>query len=116
MKFSIITVVQNDRHNIVRTIKSVLSQTCKDYEYIIIDGNSSDGTSEIIKNYSSNRIRVFREKDKNLYDAINKGILKSKGNYVGFLHSGDLFISKNVLNEILILVPGVFFGCTMCVK
>ena len=78
--FSIITVSYNSQQTITKTIDSVLNQTCKDFEYIIIDGNSSDNTISIIKSYEKkfgNKLRWISEKDKGIYDAMNKGITLS---------------------------------------
>ncbi|MDA9966882.1 glycosyltransferase [Candidatus Pelagibacter sp.] len=100
MKFSIITVVKNDKINIESTINSVFLQNFSDYEHIIIDGNSSDGTSKIIKRTIRNRKKVIyiRRKDKNLYQALNRGIKVSKGDFVGILHSGDMYFNNKVLD------------------
>lgn len=99
MKFSIITVVKNDKNNIESTINSILRQNFTDYEHIIIDGNSSDGTSEIIKKKIINSKKVIykRKKDKNLYQALNRGIKIARGDYVGILHSGDNYFNNKVL-------------------
>ncbi len=98
MKFSIITVVKNDKLNIERTIKSVISQKFQNFEYIIINGLSNDGTTEIIKRYLKKRkVISINKKDKNLYDAINKGIKIAKGEYIFLLHSGDFFSSSKTL-------------------
>ena len=93
VKFSIITVVKNDKTNIETTIKSLSSQNFSDYEHIIIDGNSSDGTSEVIKKAIRNqkKINYIRKKDKNLYQALNRGIKVAKGDFIGILHSGDMY-------------------------
>jgi glycosyltransferase involved in cell wall biosynthesis len=99
-KFSIITVVKNDVSNILITINSVRNQSYKNYEHIILDGNSSDGTSEVILRNKNSKIHYIRKKDKNLYDAINKGILKSSGDYILLIHSGDFFYENNTLNMI----------------
>ncbi len=98
--FSIITVVYNDVKNIEKTIKSVLNQTYKDFEYIIIDGKSDDGTVEKIKKYEKEIDYWVSEKDKGIYDAMNKGARKAKGKYVYFLNCGDIFYSKGVLEEV----------------
>ena len=99
MKFSIITVVKNDKTNIELTIKSLSRQNFSDYEHIIIDGNSSDGTSEVIKKAIRNqkKINYIRKKDKNLYQALNRGIKVAKGDFVGILHSGDEYFNDKVL-------------------
>jgi len=99
-KFSIITVVKNDKNNILTTLNSVKNQNYSNYEHLVLDGNSNDGTSSIIKNNLSKKIKYFRQKDKNLYNAINKGISKSKGDYVMLLHSGDLFYNSKVIKNI----------------
>ena len=98
---TIITVVKNDKENILNTINSVLKQSTKNFEYIIFDGNSTDGTSEIIKSLKSKKIKYFRKKDLNLYDAINRSVTFAKGKYIGLLHSGDIFIDKNHLKKII---------------
>ncbi len=92
MKFSIITVVKNDQENITKTILSVLSQKYKSFEYIILDGYSNDNTFKIIKKFNKNKkLKIFRAKDKNLYDGINRALKKTKGKYIGLIHSGDFF-------------------------
>ena len=102
LKFSIITVVKNDKNHVLKTINSVKKQTFKNYEHIIVDGKSSDGTSEIIKkNFRKNKKnKHIIKNDKNLYQALNYGINISKGKYIVLLHSGDLFLHKNILKII----------------
>ena len=99
MRFSIITVVLNDVKNIEKTILSVKNQTYKNYEHIIIDGKSSDGTVELIKKYSKT-VNLYVKKDKSLYQAINRGIKKSKGAIIFLIHSGDIFGDKNILKKV----------------
>ncbi len=99
MRFSIITVVLNDVKNIEKTILSVKNQTYKNYEHIIIDGKSSDGTVELIKKYSKT-VNLYVKKDKSLYQAINRGIKKSKGEIIFLIHSGDIFGDKNILKKV----------------
>ena len=98
MKFSIITVVKNDISKIGLTIKSLKNQSFKDYEHIILDGESTDGTSEFLKKISNKKTLHFREKDKSVYDALNKSFKKAKGEYFIVLHSGDFFYSKHSLS------------------
>jgi glycosyltransferase involved in cell wall biosynthesis len=90
---SIITVVYNGIENIEDTIQSVIKQLTSDTEYIIIDGGSTDGTIDIIKNYSSEINYWISEKDKGIYDAMNKGIAQASGLYVYFINSGDKLLS-----------------------
>lgn len=90
--FSIITVCYNSEKTLERTIKSVLTQTCKDYEYIIVDGASKDGTLEIVKRYETlfeGRMKWKSEPDKGIYDAMNKGVLMSTGDIIGIVNSDD---------------------------
>lgn len=92
--FSIITVCYNSEKTIARTIKSVLEQTYKDYEYIIIDGSSLDKTFEIVNSYSSKflgKLQVISEPDQGIYDAINKGINLAKGRVIGIVNSDDWY-------------------------
>ena len=90
-KLSIITVVKNSKINIEKTIKSVLEQDYKNLEYIIIDGNSDDGTLEILNRYKDKISLIISEKDQGIWDAMNKGIKLAKGNIIGFLNSGDIY-------------------------
>lgn len=100
MKFSIITVNYNNCKGLIKTIESVINQTCTDYEYIIIDGGSNDGSAEVIKEYSDHITYWVSERDKGVYNAMNKGIAQAKGTYVNFMNSGDTFYSHNTLEKV----------------
>ena len=76
--FTIITVVKNDERNIKNTIRSVLNQTYKNFEYIVIDGNSTDKTYHILKNIKDRRLFLLQRKDKNFYDGLNFALKKKK--------------------------------------
>ena len=97
--FSIITVCYNSEKTIEATLLSVINQTYTNFEYIIIDGKSSDATLSIIKKYKNQIDKIVSEKDKGIYDALNKGIAMSKNDIVGFLHSGDVFTDNKILAE-----------------
>ena len=98
--FSIVTVVYNAASFVEDTLKSVLSQSYADFEYIVIDGGSTDGTIEIIEKYRS-KIDVFvSEKDKGIYDAMNKAINKASGTYINFMNAGDLFYETDTLEKV----------------
>lgn len=103
MKISIITVCFNSEATIERTIKSVLAQKNIDLEYLIIDGASKDGTLGIIKNYAEKNpcIHFVSEKDKGIYDAMNKGISMATGDVVGILNSDDYYASTDSLSSII---------------
>ena len=99
---SIITVVKNNSEEISKTLESINNQKFSDFEYIIIDSNSDDGTSEKIKNFNFNKkLKYLREKDNGIYQGLNKGIKISKGKFIGVLHSGDIFHSDNTLQSIV---------------
>jgi len=103
MKISIITVCWNSEKYLKTAIESVLNQTYKDIEYIIIDGGSTDGTLDIIKKYEplfDGRMRWISEKDNGIYDAMNKGINRSSGEVIGLLNSDDFYISNTSLEKI----------------
>ena len=97
--FSIITVVHNNEKYLEETIKSVLSQSFKNFEYIIIDGGSTDNTLNIIKKYEHSIDYWLSEQDKGIYDAFNKGMSLSKGNFIGIINSDDTY-TKNALRII----------------
>lgn len=97
---SIITVSFNAESNIEQTILSVISQTYKKIEYIVIDGGSSDGTIDIIKKYANSITYWISEPDKGIYDAMNKGIKIATGEWINFMNCGDTFADKNVLQSI----------------
>lgn len=97
---SIITVTYNSEESIMRTLDSIKSQTFQDFEYIIIDGKSSDKTISIINNHEITINKLVSEEDNGIYDALNKGVKESNGKYIGFLHSDDEFYSKDSLKSI----------------
>lgn len=99
-KISIITVSFNCVNSIEETILSVLNQTYKNFEYIIIDGGSNDGTVDIIKKYDQYITKWISEKDEGTYYAMNKGINLATGDYINFMNSGDLFFDENVLQNV----------------
>ena len=100
MKISIITITYNSEKTLRDTIESVLSQSYKDIEYIIVDGKSKDSTCEIIQSYGDRVATFVSEKDNGLYDALNKGIGLATGDVVGFLHSDDIFASTETIKMI----------------
>ena len=100
-KVTIITVVYNASDLILKTILSVSSQSYQNIEYIVVDGGSSDGTLDIIKNNISSIDVMISEKDSGIYDAMNKGIKASTGEYINFLNAGD-WHQENFLEEIFI--------------
>ena len=100
MKISIITVCYNAEDTIGDTIQSVLSQDYKDVEYIIVDGKSTDRTLEIIQSIKS-RIKLISEKDRGIYDAMNKGINIASGDVIGILNADDIYKNSQVLTKVM---------------
>lgn len=100
MKLSVITINFNNKLGLLKTIESVLSQTYKNFEYLIIDGGSTDGSKDIIEKYSNKITYWVSERDKGIYNAMNKGIKQAKGEYCLFLNSGDYLIDSNVLEKV----------------
>ncbi len=99
MKLSIITVCFNIKDEIRRTCESIVNQTYQDFEWIVVDGGSTDGTLEILEEYKE-RINIFiSEKDNGIYDAMNKGIARARGEYLNFMNGGDCFYNLNVLQD-----------------
>ena len=100
MKVSIITINYNNKGGLRRTIESVVCQTNNEYEFIIVDGGSNDGSVEIIKEYNRHISYWVSEKDNGIYHAMNKGVTQAHGDYCIFMNSGDIFYDNNVLNHV----------------
>jgi glycosyltransferase involved in cell wall biosynthesis len=115
---SIITINFNDAIGLSKTIESVLSQSFTDYEYIIIDGGSTDGSVDVIKSRTDLLTYWVSEKDAGIYDAMNKGIAAAKGEYCLFLNSGDYLFEKDVLQHVMAQNPGadIVYGDIMTVR
>jgi glycosyltransferase involved in cell wall biosynthesis len=119
--FSIITIVYNGASLIEGTMQSVINQTFTDFEYLIIDGASKDETMTIVEKYRGEHplsIKAFSERDKGLYDAMNKGLKHAKGDFVLFLNCGDRLFNNNTLEDIVACTTpttDVLYGETMLV-
>lgn len=100
MKISVITATWNSALTIDDTIRSLIAQDYPNIEYIIVDGASTDSTLDIVTRYGDRITTVVSEKDKGIYDALNKGITLATGDVVGFLHSDDFFADDKVLSRI----------------
>jgi glycosyltransferase involved in cell wall biosynthesis len=100
MLFSIVTAVYNNKNEILGAVQSVAGQQNVKLEHIIMDGGSSDGTIDLINANSNTNIQFESGRDKGIYDALNKGITKAKGDIIGILHSDDLFADDQVLKDI----------------
>lgn len=100
LKISLITVAFNAENTIERCIQSVIGQTFKNVEYIIIDGVSTDSTIRIIDRYKEHINICLSEPDKGIYDAMNKGIKLAQGDIIGMLNADDFFADKNILSTI----------------
>lgn len=120
---SIITATRNAAATLPRTLKSVSEQTCRNFEHIIIDGASTDGSLELIKNYAAEQdvpVTVVSEPDQGLYDALNKGYDRARGTYLLFLNAGDSFHSAATLEQVCNVIqsyentalPAVIYGET----
>jgi glycosyltransferase involved in cell wall biosynthesis len=98
MKLSIITVNLNNREGLKKTISSVVSQTRRDFEYLVIDGGSDDGSTEVIRSFEKKISKWISEKDEGIYEAMNKGISLSTGEYLLFLNSGDYLYQDETIS------------------
>ncbi len=110
---SIITINYNEKDGLKRTIESVVNQTYVDFEYIIIDGDSSDGSKEIIDEYKNRIAYAVSEPDSGIYNAMNKGILAAKGDYLLFMNSGDCFFKNDTLElatQLMDGTHGIYYG------
>jgi glycosyltransferase involved in cell wall biosynthesis len=104
IRLSIITINYNNSSGLKKTMESVLKQTSKFFEYIIVDGNSTDGSPELIKQFDNSSIKHFSwisEPDTGIYNAMNKGIRMAKGEYIQFLNSGDILAANDITEKML---------------
>ncbi|WP_178270224.1 capsular polysaccharide synthesis protein [Phocaeicola coprocola] len=108
MKISVITISYNAASCIEDTIKSVINQTYKDFEYIIVDGNSNDGTVEIIQKYHPYISKWISEPDKGIYNAMNKAVRMANGEYCIFMNAGDIFCNPLVLKQVSLFIEDGF--------
>lgn len=100
MKISIITATCNSEQSIHSALNSISTQTYKNVELVVIDGASKDNTVSKIKETFTGYLKIISEKDNGIYDALNKGIAKAKGDVIGFVHSDDFLASKEILSKI----------------
>ena len=126
IKFTIITCTYQAENELERTLRSVLEQTYKDIEHLIVDGASTDATQQLAQTYATesqvqnnaHQVMVTSEPDKGLYDAMNKGLRHATGDYVLFLNAGDTFPSESTLTQVAAcaerasVLPGVLYGDT----
>lgn len=118
MRLTIITINRNNAAGLEKTMKSVLSQTCADFEYVVVDGASTDESVEVIKHFAvqfGSRFQWISEPDKGIYNAMNKGIRMAKGDYVEFLNSGDCLVSEDVVSKMYAALeekgrPSILYG------
>lgn len=100
MKYSIITVNFNNKEGLRKTIESVIHQTFHDFEFIVIDGGSTDGSADVLKEYHTQIDYWVSEPDGGIYQGMNKGIKKATGDYLNFMNSGDCFFAVDVLEKV----------------
>lgn len=118
MILSIITITRNDLAGLERTLQSVAAQTVNEFEYIVIDGDSTDGSIDVINSFATvlgNRLKWVSEPDKGIYDAMNKGIAMTSGDYVQFLNSGDCLAGSDVTARMIQALkstghPSILYG------
>lgn len=110
MRYSVITINYNNKKGLPPTIESILHQSFSDFEYIIIDGGSTDGSVDIIKQYTDKITYWVSEKDKGIYNAMNKGVAQAHGDYCIFMNSGDCFHSSDVLESVTCYQEDIICG------
>ncbi len=108
-KVSIITIGRNNREGYARTIASVVKQTCHDYEWIVIDGASTDGSVELLREHGAEITHLVSEPDSGIYNAMNKGIALARGEYCNFMNSGDTYHAPDVLERVVPRLQGKDF-------
>jgi len=117
-RISLITIVYNDVAGIEKTILSIINQTYRELEYIIIDGGSTDGTIDIINKYKDRITRWLSEPDNGLYDAMNKGLSLASGDYVWFINSGDQVYATDTIDKMVRssdIPPDIYYGGTIVI-
>ena len=117
LKISVITVNYNNIDGLKATIESVVGQSYKNVEYIVIDGGSCDGSEDLIQSHRERFAYAVSEKDKGIYNAMNKGLSASTGDYVIFMNSGDVFFDSNVILTVFKdreVGADVIYGSTIC--
>ena len=117
MKVSIITINYNNAKGLKKTLDSIVSQNQADFEYIVIDGNSTDGSQNIIEEYSKQISYWISEPDSGIYNAMNKGIRQATGEYLLFINSGDVIRTETNLSSIISQITGediIFFDLEIC--
>lgn len=111
---TVVTVVYNGKSTIRETIESVLAQTYAKVDYIVVDGGSTDGTLDIVKEYAPRIAKWVSEKDGGIYNAMNKGVALASGSYVSFMNGGDTFASPDVLEKVAAVIkmqnPDIIYG------
>jgi glycosyltransferase involved in cell wall biosynthesis len=111
MKLSIITINYNNKEGLKKTIASVRQQSIKNYEYIIIDGGSTDGSADVVKENAASLDYWVSEKDAGIFNAMNKGLAVAKGEYCLFLNSGDYLADETILKQVEpLLVEDIVYG------
>ncbi|MGD0711796.1 MAG: glycosyltransferase family 2 protein [Bacteroidales bacterium] len=115
LKLSIITINLNNAAGLKKTMESVFNQTSKDFEYIVIDGGSTDGSVAIVQQFNNSTIQQFTwlsEPDSGIYQAMNKGIHMAKGEYCQFINSGDWLVANNTIERMLNALTdcAIFYG------
>ena len=113
-KLSIITINYNDADGLKKTIESVINQSFKDFEYIVIDGNSSDSSKEVLEEFKDKIDIAISEPDSGIYNAMNKGASFASGQYLLFLNSGDKLHNNEVLEELFSLDPSADIVSSRC--
>lgn len=113
-KVSIITIVYNSKYNLIKTVASIRKLNYPNIEYIIVDGGSTDGSIDVIKNNLDIVNKWVSERDNGIYDAMNKGMKLATGNYLWFINAGDEIADENILNEIFesISDADIYYGDT----
>ncbi len=100
VRFSVVTACFNDRENLERSAKSILGQEGADFEWIVVDGASKDGVRDYLQELGDPRLRWISEPDRGIYDAFNKGVALSNGDYIVFIGAGDLFCGSDTLRNV----------------